>query len=282
MISLTSRLRLKLALFPLLSLAAILLGAVTMADHGIATSRWAINLAGWAAGGLIALGIARAAATPAKLRAITLVAATAICATLAGPAQSEVHRWLALGPLTVNMAALCLPAGIAALARLPQGEKLAYCAMLVIAVTLVVQPDASQALGFALALLAIGKLNAWRGAGMIWPLAGIALLAVLRPDRLRPVPEVEQIVSLALITSPVLAVAMVAALAGTVASLALSGHQRNAALPLAAYTLAVCAAPLAGWFPVPLAGSGVSFALGLWLGWGVLSMRPPHGQDVNA
>lgn len=273
--ALAARLRLPLTLFPVLSLAAILIGAVTMADHGIAASRWAINLAGWGVGGLFALGIARMAATPARMRLIVLIAAVGIAATLAGPVQSDVHRWLALGPLTVNMAALLLPPAIAALARLPQHDAIAYGAMIAIAVTLVLQPDASQALGFTLALLAIGKLNAWRGAGVIWPAAGVALLAVLRPDRLRPVPEVEQIVSLALDTSPVLALAMAAALAGSVAGLALAGHRRTATLPVGAYALAVCIAPLAGWFPVPLAGSGVSFVLGLWLSWAVLTMRAP-------
>lgn len=273
--------------FALTSLAAIGLGAATMSGHDIAASRWIMNLGGWAIGALLALGLSRATADPGRLRLLVMAGAIGVLVSFAGPGQSGVHRWVGLGPLTINVAALYLPAVIAAVARMHHTGPIVWFSVLVIAATLLAQPDASQSLAFAIAIvLATGWRKDWRKDWpKDWPkdwggwlgavvLAALALATLLRPDPLQPVPEVEQIVSLAWQLSPLLAVAMVAALAACAASFLLHPLHPGATRAVAAYAGLVMLAPLAGWYPVPLAGSGVSFVLGLWLGAGVLAMLP--------
>jgi hypothetical protein len=181
--------------------------------------------------------------------------------------------------LFINVAGVALPAVIVALARLGQGNRLAQAIALGLAAILALQPDASQAWGFALACLA--WLLPDRSPSVLVQslvLVAIAVLATLSPDPLSPVPEVEQIVSLALSVHPGLAAIGVTALASLPVLVWKLRPEDRAARALALYIAAICAAPLFGWFPVPLVGAGMSFPLGLWIGVALLAgfrPRPP-------
>lgn len=253
--------------FAAASLIAVISGAVTMASVGTPTMRWVLNLAAWGVGALLAIAIAKARPRGLAWPLIAMGGAAAVAATLLGPDQLGVHRWLAIGPLFVNVAGVVLPAVIVALARLGQGNRLAQAIALAIAAILALQPDASQVWGFALACLA--WLLPDRAPSVVVQavvLVALAVFATLAPDPLSPVPEVEQIISLALSVHPALAALAVTALTVLPVLLWTFRSGDRAARALAIYIAAIFAAPLFGWFPVPLVGAGMSFPLGLWLG----------------
>lgn len=253
------------------SLAAVLLGAATMAASDVAASRWVVNIAGWVAGAVLA-AVSGLYVRPGKaaLKATLCVATLMVLASLLGPAQSGVHRWITAGPLVINAAALALPSAIIAGGSL-RGSGLSGGCALLIATALALQPDASQSLALTAAcLVLLWPLSDGRGRGLALALIALSVAAAIRPDPLQPVPDVEQIVTLAHRVSPLLAAAMALALA-TSAAVPLLATRRRAGRALAAYSTIIMFAPLCGWFPVPLAGSGVSFVIGLWLGAGLLA-----------
>ena len=262
-----------------LLLLVVALGAWICAANAVPMAVWVRNLVAWAAGAATAFVLARASSAWV-FPAVLLVTALLLAMTLFDPGQLGVHRWMGLGPLSINIAMLMLPSALIAMAAL--GAKVPWfwlLAMTCLAI-LVIQPDASQAtaLGAALTLIALTSavprfirlavsLGAVTAAGAAW----------LRPDPLQPVPEVEQIHLLAWAVSPVLAVVALASL--VLFNLApgwLGRHGapdlRIAALALSVYLFVGAVMPFVGPFPVPFLGIGVSPILGAWLGLGCLAM----------
>jgi len=269
--------------FALLSLAAVAVGCAVAAAHGVPAGSWARNLVAWSVGGVAAW----AAARTSRLPGILLVAPAALAVTLLNPAQEGVHRWIDVGPLHVNAAALVLPAAVVALATV--GDRgwpwLAAAAMLGL---LVLQPDASQAAALGAGMIVI--LASLRAPALV-RMGGVAatVLAVaaacLRPDPLAPVPEVEGIIGLAWGSSPVVAAVAVALLAATaLVPLRLAGRGRPStpALALAACCAVQALAPAFGAFPVPLVGIGMSPVLGFWLGAGALAAARRRNQAARS
>lgn len=263
-----------LALFALLSLIATGCGIAAMVLSGTPQMRWIPNIAAWIVGGGAAFAIARTSPSRRVWTGIALGALALVAATLAGPDQQGVHRWLAAGPLFVNIAALTLPAALVAMARLGAQHRLVPMVATLLAAILALQPDASQAFALALAGFAI-LVTDKRISALVTALClfGIAALSLLRADPLQPVAEVEQIVQLAHGALPALAWAAVASLVAIPAMLFALRLDDVAARALALYIAVVSAAPIFGWFPVPLVGAGMSFPLGLWLGIGLLAAR---------
>lgn len=276
----TSRRHNPLLWFGLASAAAILCGGIAMTDAGLPPAIAWQNGAAWLLGAIAAFGLTRIGHRPGASFAIVGVAILALIATLLGPGQEGVHRWVALGPINANIASLLLPAAIVALGRLGIDRPIALAGALAIAALLWLQPDASQATAFALAAAVL----ALRGAG--GHLRFLALLALpiaaatwLRADPLEPVLHVEQAIQLCLSVSPVLGLAAMATLA--VASLApLAARGDRTASALAAYMVAAALAPLVGWYPVPLIGAGMTFPVGLWLGMGMLRAGPSPERNA--
>jgi cell division protein FtsW (lipid II flippase) len=263
-----------LALFALLSLIATGCGIAAMVLTGTPPMRWIPNVAAWIIGGGAAVAIARTSPAPSAWIGIALAALALVAATLFGPDQQGVHRWLAAGPLFVNIAALTLPAALVAMARLGAQHRLVPLIATLLAAILALQPDASQAFALALGGFAI-LVTDKRLSALVTALClfGIAALSLLRADPLQPVAEVEQIIQLAHASAPALAWAAVASLAAIPAMLLALRLDDVAARALALYIAVACTAPLFGWFPVPLVGAGMSFPLGLWLGIGLLAAR---------
>ena len=264
-----------LAVYTLASAAAVLFGVAVLALNGSMGS-WPRNLVAWLVGALFAFVLARVRPNAASVWAMLLVPLFGISATFAAPDVQGVHRWVDLGPLHVNIAALLLPMAIVALAALGVNRVAVIAAALALAALLMLQPDASQATGLLAAVFFLSLRAEGSPVGRVAVVGSVAIAALvawLRPDRLQPVDEVEQIFALAWRTSKLLACFAVAALACTCLSpLLLIGRPdiRAAALALCAYFATVSLAPLFGVFPVPLVGLGMSFPVGFWLGIGSL------------
>lgn len=262
-----------LAGFALLSLACVAAGCAIAATQGVPVGSWARNVAAWAVGAAAAWTIATRAS---RLSWMLVVAPVAIAATLFNSGQEGVHRWIDVGLLHVNVAAVLLPAAVVALAAVAHRGWSWLCAAGMLGL-LVLQPDASQAAALGAAMIVI--LASLRAPALVRAGGAAAIVlaiaaACVRPDPLAPVPEVEGIIGLAWAWSPVAAVVAVALLAATALyPLRLARWPRPFAPALA---LAVCfgvqsLAPAFGAFPVPLAGVGMSPILGFWLGAGAVA-----------
>lgn len=256
--------------FGIASLLTIALGAVVMANADIPLSIWIRNPIAWLLAGAVALFLASRGWLGAWLAP---VAAIIIALSLIGPDQQGVHRWLDLGPVQLNAAALVLPAAIVAFVRTP--AVVAIPSFAIIGGLLAWQPDISQLAAFALAttLLCAARFG-WKGAALALLLSAAAIaLCLSRPAPLAPVPHVEGIFTLAWTQSPVLAIAMAVSLALVALSPLLLRKSAPAALALTAYFAATSLAFLLGAYPAPLAGYGLSFVIGWWLGFAAVSGR---------
>jgi hypothetical protein len=261
--------------FGLASLLAITLGAVVMAQAEISGGIWVRNPIAWLVAGAGAILLARRVWASGW----TLLAAMIIIAlTFLGPAQEGVHRWLGLGPIQLNGAALVLPLAIVGFER--ADRMLAAISFVLIFALLAWQPDISQLAGFALAAIVLSITRfGWPGLGLSVALAATAIAVCLsRPDPLEPVAHVEGIFALAWSQSPVTAVAMGASLAAAALAplIIWLAHPLGMVTPLAlsAYLIVTALAPFFGAYPVPLAGYGLSFVVGWWLGIAALCVRP--------
>ena len=273
-----------LAGFALVSLAAVGVGCAVAAHHGAPGSSWMRNLVAWIVGALVAWA---AAMRVKRLTGFLLVAPAALAATLLNPAQEGVHRWIDVGRVHTNAAAVLLPASVVALAAL-RDRRWAWLSAAVMLGLLVVQPDASQAAALAAGMLAIlASLSApvlvRVGAAGIVVFA--ALVASIRPDPLAPVPEVEGIMKIAFDGSLFTGLFAVFALSTALFYPLRLGSSAQPSTPALALTACFCmqaVAPVFGAFPVPLVGVGMSPILGFLLGAGALAAAHRSAASAEA
>lgn len=267
-----------LAIFGLLSLATVATGVFVTATHGAPASAWMGNLAAWAVGGVVALGLARFL-RPSWVQLFLWAAPVGIALTFLGAEQEGVHRWLDLGVVHVNMAMLLLPAAIVSLSFLAFEQRRPWIAVAIALALLALQPDASQATTLAV-VAALVALAAVRPAalrfGLVLGAAALAALAWSRPDPLEPVPEVEGVLALAMDQSPwlgVLATLLLACIAAAPLLVTFSSQNRLriASIALGLTFLLWALLPAVGAFPTPLLGLTMSPILGAWLGVGLLA-----------
>lgn len=269
------------------SLIAVGLGAATLAATGHASGSWLRNPLAWLVGLVLALGLTRARNLLPVSRVILGVAFVAVALTFLAPAQSGVHRWIDVGPLHINLAALLLPVAIVALAFCGIWSRTGLAFVAAMAALLVLQPDASQATSFLVAVIILLGGSTAPGAGRIAAIAVAIVVAAIswtRLDPLQPVAEVEGIYHLAKTVSPVLAIA--AAIALTATSLAplcirnvADDTRPIAAFALSGYFVSSALCPAFGAFPVPLIGLGMSFPVGYWLGIALLCAKGGEPRD---
>jgi cell division protein FtsW (lipid II flippase) len=259
-----------LLIFATASLAAVLSGSATLAASGVSFGFWSRNPIAWLIGLVLAMSLMRLRSSLALSRVILVLALVAVAGTFVAPAQHGVHRWIDVGPLHVNVAALFLSSAIVALAFCGIWSRTGLAFVAAMAALLVLQPDASQATSFLVAVIILMACSpATRARRVSAIAAAVVLVAVswMRPDPLQPVAEVEGIFRLAFGVSPVLAAAAALALTATsVAPLGIRSAARAAQLALTGYFICAAIFPALGAFPVPLVGLGMSFPVGYWLG----------------
>lgn len=253
--------------FSVLSFIAVALGALTMQQAGLSAGLWLRNPVAWLIGGGLFLGLSRVVRPSVALLWPALIL-LGLCFVF--PGQDGVHRWLSFGPVQLNAAALILPLVLTATPPdRPSPQWLIGLGL--IGACLAWQPDRSQLLAFGVAALVL-IAQVYGPRALLWaaPVAALALgLCLWRPDPLLPVAHVEGVIHMAAAQSPLLAAALMAALALTALSplwLWPNESRRPQALALSLYFALSAVAWLYGAYPVPLAGYGLSFVLGWWLG----------------
>lgn len=261
--------------FAAASLATIAIGSAVMVMTDIPVGIAIRNPIAWlVAGGLTLFTVQRGWLGGWAVPAAPIVVALSFL----GAGQEDVHRWLDLGAVQLNAAALVLPMAIASFKR--ARALLAVASFAGIAVLLALQPDISQLAGFiaAVVVLAFARFG-WRGLALAALMAAAAVaLCLSRTDPLEPVAHVEGIFVLAWSQSPALAMSGGIALAAAALAPLLMYRANPAATALAAYFAITALTPAFGAYPVPLAGYGFSFVIGWWLAMGALTGPAARSQ----
>lgn len=286
MFSIMPRARSVLIILGGLSLVAVIAGVAVCYLSGIPAVVWARNLIAWLIGGVGACVLWRGGVW--LLPVVLVFTALLVGGSFFGPEQMGIHRWINAGPVSLNVAMLTLPAALLSLVWLDQKSVWPWAVVLAITLMLAMQPDRSQAAAFGTSVVWLAARSAQRSSLRIV----VALVTVpaiagawLQPDPLLPVPEVEQILSLAYTLSPVLAVlALVSLLLFSIApAFALRNGDariRRAGEALTIYFLICTAMPFAGAYPVPLVGMGMSSILGGWFAVGLLASCVTGSQSA--
>lgn len=267
----------RLLVLGVISLCAVGAGAWACALNGISAAVWGRSLGAWLVGGLAAILVQRGGSR--MLAALLPLAVILLGGAFLGPEQSGVHRWLGLGPLSINAAMLILPAAVIPLALFGGQSLWSWLVALTCMALLAAQPDRSQATAFGAAVIWIALRTIRRRTPQVAVITVTALMlagAILRPDPLKPVPEVEGILQLAYVLSPALAAAgLIFLLAFSVLPAVMmrdaAPANRLMGEALSLYFLVAAVMPFVGAYPVPLVGVGVGPVLGSWLAIGAFS-----------
>ena len=263
-------------LFGWASLGAVASGCFVMVAAHTGTAFWLRNVMAWLAGALLAFALSRVRFSGKFSTEVMVMCLGALACTILDAGEMGVHRWVNAGPLHINGAALILPLLLVALAATPPNLYARFGSAIFVIVLLYLQPDASQASAFAIAVvLLMGLGNSGSLMGRMWIAAMFAFAAAtwLRRDPLPSVPEVEGIIGLAWRLSPPLALSALTCLAVAVASpliLVPRGPAARVAIAMSSYFAISAVAPCLGIFPVPLVGAGMSSIVGCWVGIGSL------------
>jgi cell division protein FtsW (lipid II flippase) len=257
-------------------LCPVIAGTVFMAYAG---APYAYPVTNGAAAGFVAITFWRAPQIDPRtsLLVVAVIVPGLLVCTFAGPAIEGVHRWVALGPLKLHSAMLVLPFFATQMFR--HDKRLTAAVGTLVAVIVALQPDRASA--FALFLTSLCWLyfmqDRWSFATLL--VSGAALVStMLNTDTVLPVSFVEHVMSeAALVHSAIaalLTISMLIAIAGPV--FAGWRGQSGISAPFAAWSACLAGyflASLAGPYPVPLLGYGVSSILGFGLALAVVGQK---------
>jgi hypothetical protein len=289
----------------LAAVPALVVGAIVMSRSGVGYGLWLQNVVVGAIVTVVCVALAavpayRARASSAVWTGAAIVALLVLAATLTQAGVEGVRRWLPIGPLRLHVASVALPVLVIAIARqVSSGAErnrplLARIVSIAAVATLLMQPDASQASAFGLAV-AVLFLRGRRPSSADWLVVTIVAVCAgatwFRSDPLAPVPYVEGVVGLAADMDLAWLIACLVALVllplPFLVIAVTSKGEGSAHLAIAVYLVAVCAAPFMGAYPVPVIGYGLSPILGYFVAlvWSVRDQAAPRGSiavDANA
>ena len=249
---------------------AVGLGLAYMLAAGAPSRYLLVNLAALVLGATAWLALGRTAGSRLSGAgpAILALAVPLILTALFGAASAGASRWVNVGPLTLQVSFIVLPAMLVLYARRPDG--IGTAGMIAAAVALAAQPDRAMA-GVLLAGLLSLVLATRSRLAMVATAASFAAFGwtLLTRDMLAAVPYVDQILYTAFDVHP-LAGAAVATGAAVLIGPALVGAPRGAAerqalLAFGGCWLGVVLAAALGNYPTPLVGYGGSAVLGYLL-----------------
>lgn len=202
------------------------------------------------------------------------------------------ERWIPLGPLRLYAAPLLLPSFIAAcsvvIVKKGKYQIMSVAAILVAALLLALQPDASQVLGLLVAsavFIVRYRLGIVCFSATVIPLVVATVLAFLLPDPLEPVPYVEEVFALALGHSLFAGVVIIACALALLVGLWIQSVSGSLWLSaVAAYYMVLFLCSTAGITPAPLVGYGAGPMLGFGLmvglaGW--LNYQNPSNNVIQ-
>ena len=259
--------------YAMVILPAAALGIVAMVCSGVSAARWGQQAAAvlvFALLGIVPKRIARR--IPAGLWTVFLL--LCLAATLLGAEAGGARRWLDLGVFNVHAAMLVLPAMIILLANV----RCFFPLMLCIAIILSMQPDLSQLLAFAAAVLPL----LWRSRDKrVWGMLSVLVLAALVmicihiPTSIEPVPYSEGVLAMLGEVSWLMAAAGMLSLAmiPVLWIYRFSKEREVWMLSLGVYYMIIILFGLSGEYPVPFVGFGLSPIAGYWLAYWFMPLK---------
>lgn len=249
---------------------AVAMGMAYMLAAGAPSRYILVNLGAGVLGAAAWIALGRTARSPlaGAGTAILALSAPLLVTALFGAAAEGASRWVHVGPLSLQVSLIVLPAMIILYARRP--DAVGTAGMIAAALALAVQPDRAMAGVLAAALIAFLLASPGRLPGLA---AAASLLGfgwtLLRPDTLPATAYVDRVLYTAFGVHP-LAGAAVLAGAAALAVPALAAPRAGAGdrpllLAFGACWAAVVAAAALGNYPTPLVGYGGSAVLGYLL-----------------
>lgn len=274
--------------------AAVGAGLAYMEAAGAPSRYLLVNFAALVLGATAWLALGRAGRSPGAGNGIAILALSIalLLTALFGVTAEGAARWVSVGPLSLQVSLLVLPAMIILYARRPDAAGTA--GMIAAALALALQPDRAMAGVLAATLLAL--LVAMPGRRPVLPAALASILAfgwtLLTPDRLASSAFVDGILYTAFDVHPLAGAAVaagtVALIVPAAAGLWRGGDDRAALLAFGLCWATVVAAAALGNYPTPLVGYGGSAVLGYLLsvallpgGGGGSKARAPAGSARN-
>lgn len=262
--------------------AAVGLGIVYLFAAGAPSRHIAINLAalvvGLAAYTTIVVPQWRlGAAEKAVLPALGLIV---LATALLGTPVEGAARWVALGPLSLQVSLIVLPAMVVLFARRPDPAGVAGIA--VAALGLALQPDRAMAGALAAGIAAAALYR--REPAVLIALAAAAVgfaATLMQPDNLPATPWVDQIFYSSFDVHPAAGLAVIAGSVLLLIPGLVGGARRPAGLAFAALWLAIVVAAALGNYPTPVVGYGGSAILGYLLSLSLMSRaRRTAGREA--
>lgn len=261
---------------------AVGMGMAYMLAAGAPWRYLLVNLAALVLGATAWLALCRTAGPRFAGGPVILALALALLLTaFFGIAADGATRWVSVGPLSLQVSLVFLPAMLLLYARRP--DWVGTAGMAAAAVALAVQPDRAMAGVLAAGLLALllaapGRLQLTAAAASVLAFGATLLM----PDRQPAVPFVDRILYTAFDVHPLAGLAVLigaAALLLPLLSVAMRAEsERPAVLAFGACWLAVIVAAALGNYPTPLVGYGGSAVLGYLLSVALL----PGGADRSS
>lgn len=212
---------------------------------------------------------------PALVMQLAFVSLILLLACFLFPGPSEVHRWIMMGPVTINVSMIVLPFILYCLHQMLHTKKFLHGVILYGATAIILgfQPDAGQATAFSLSALVLFFYNKMdiklRTAAVL--IAGISIfLAWNRVDLLEPVEYVEDIFYLMSALGPIgiLGIFVISVLL-FVPFIIMSFRRVETVRVLSISFIVYLSTSLIitefGHYPVPVMGAGVSSVLGWFL-----------------
>ncbi|MDD4974147.1 MAG: hypothetical protein PHY93_07330 [Bacteriovorax sp.] len=215
-----------------------------------------------------------------QIKVMTIVSILLLLSSFIFPGQINVHRWISISSLNINISMIVLPIILFGLNYFLQSKYFLYAIILfwVTALSLTYQPDAGQVTSFVLAaliLFAINKSNLPLFLGVFFTAAIIFGMSWLRVDLLEPVEYVEEILYMIRSFGPIgyfaiLVTAVFSFYPFVYISTKLRSNKENnqgQALTMAfiVYLLSTFVVTEFGHYPVPLLGAGAAPVIGWYL-----------------
>lgn len=261
---------------------AVALGLAYMLAAGAPARHLVVNLAALILGATAWLALDRTAARRIASEgwAVAALSVPLLLTALFGMAVDGASRWMAVGPLNIQVSLVILPVAIVLYARRP--TPVATAGIVLASVALAAQPDRGMAGALAASMLAVVLVKPSRPAILALAAATLAFgWTLFTPDNLPATPYVDRIFHTAFSAHPLAGPAVFAGtallLAPALTGARLALDERAALLAFGGCWAGIVAAAALGHYPTPLVGYGGSAVLGYLLSAAML----PGGARVT-
>lgn len=263
---------------------AVGLGIVYMAAAGAPARYLVINLAALVVGAALWLGLRPRLISRWNGSAVLALTAPLITTALFGVAVDGASRWVDVGPLSVQVSLIVLPAIIVLYAR--STDAIGTAGILIAAFALAAQPDRAMAgvLVAGIGAVVLTQRTLFSALALVGALAGFGVTMLL-PDALPAVPFVDRILHTAFDVHVLAGVAVVAGcfilLTPAVGALR-PVPERPVLFAFGVSWAALIAAAAVGNYPTPLVGYGGSAVLGYLLSVALLTGSRGYAPHADA